>query len=164
MPSHPLCASPMRRLHVRWRALPLPPLFPPCSGSCHQLESDQFLIGRGSLGGSRCLYKSTRSAVCFTIVWGHGRVVVSDAALYHPFRWQKDSWTFPPASSASIILPTRAVRALRSPQSASHIFCCKRRPPVWQSLPVLRSMLRWLIRRHVSAGSIHSLPCCGGQL
>jgi hypothetical protein len=60
-------------------------------------------------------------------------------------------------SSALIKFPTWAVQALRSPRSASHILHRKRRPPVWQSLPVLRSMLRWLIRRHVSA-EIQSFP------
>ena len=91
------------------------------------------------------------------MVWGHGRVVVSDAARYHPLRWRKASSTLPPASSASIRSPTRAVRASRSPRSAAHICRCILRAPIWQSLPVLRSIVRWLIRRHVSA-EIQSFP------
>ncbi len=66
-------------------------LISPLLGVLSSTGIGSMLIGRGSPGGSRYLYKLTCSAVYFTIVWGHGQVGVSNAALYHPFRWQKDS-------------------------------------------------------------------------
>jgi hypothetical protein len=115
------------------------------------------LIGMGSPGESLRAYNAIRSAVCHSIVCGQGRVVVSNAARYHPLRWQNASWTLPPANSCSMHSPTWAVLVSRSPRSAVHICRCIVRAAVWHSLPVRRSMVLWLIMRHVSS-EIQSLP------
>ena len=84
-------------------------------------------------------------------------MVVSDAALYHPLRWRKASWTLLPESSCCIDAPTSLVRSARSKRSEAKICRCSLRAIVWQILPVRRSIVQLLIRVHV-ASEIQSLP------
>ena len=116
------------------------------------------LMGRGSPGESLRAYNAIRLVVCHTIVCGQMRVVVSNADQYHPFRWRKASFTSPPISLSSIASPTWSVLAAQSPRRAAHICRCIFCPLVWHILPVRRSMVRWLMSRHVSL-EIQSLSC-----
>ena len=79
------------------------------------------LIGIGALGLTLFLYKSTRSSVWRSIICLQGRASVSEASLYHPFKWRNASCASPFASSASIASPTLLVRSLRSFAKEAHI-------------------------------------------
>ena len=115
-------------------------------------------MGMGSPGEVLRAYSATRSVVWRSIVWGQGRVSTSVAARYHPLRCRYASWTSPPRSSASIVSPTRLVRAVQSDWREFQIALFVHWLPVQHSRPVRQSIVRLPTNLHVS-GDIQSL--CG---
>ena len=100
-----------------------------------------------------------RSAVCFSMVWEHGRAEVSVATQYHPFNWQNALCTLPFARLATIDLLTCAVRAVHSIFGTAYMARCMRWPMHQCSQHSGWSDVRCFISSHVPLLT-QSHQCC----